>query len=516
MPSPVSPNDFKNAIPSAAGQFCAKFLNVFQLPKLAWMLADYLLDESGGLSTEFKTDICALACSGSSGGTVNPNMPAPTGLSATDGTYSDKITVTWNVVTPPSGVGAATEYKLYRSASTNTDPLSATLIATVTAPTVTYDDPVDGDLILGTTYNYWVVATNGTDTSNYGGPDVGNAGAPTTTLPAISDLRCTKGFNLTADGTVGLVWSTPSGATKYDIYRNTVNDSATATKIYSDVAPETTTDHFVASNTSQCWDNDGEIVFYDVPPLAAIHYYYFVIAKKDAPPATSPFSNGDSGWITANDATFNLTALILTRGQSAVQGVDFGGTKVRIVLFGGGGGGAGGGISYGGGGGGGGGVVVEEFTVGAGVTIALTASPNTSNTGNAAQGAGGIAGSTMTLTIGGVTKMVATGGGLGVYNAAGGGTGGAGASGTGTTSPTIYNGKAGAAAVAAKGGKSGYRFGSRRFPAAHYSPTNYSLWDGNGTNPSNPGAGSIALPSTPSLATGGFGQAGYALISSGT
>lgn len=504
MPSPVSPNDFKNAIPSAAGQFCAKFLNVFQLPKLVFSLVDYMFDESGGLSTQFKTDLCALACSGSSGGTVNPNMPAPANLNASDGTYSDRVTITW------SAVSAATKYKLYRSGTDNTDPNAATEIATINAPTLTYDDLVaPSNLVLGTTYTYWIKATDDANTSNFGGPDDGNAGAPTTTLPAISDLRCTKGFYHSSDGAIGLVWTPPSGTTKYDIYRNTVNDSGTATKIYSNVVPETTTNHFVPDNTPICWDNDGEIVLDDTPPSSVIHYFYWVIAKKDAPPAVSTYSNSDVGWVQTQDGTYNLGTFELLKAASPYIAV---GTKLRVVLFGGGGGGAGGGVNYGGGGGGGGGVVIEEFVVVVGDSIALTAVPNTDDTGNAATQADGIVGSTMTLKINGVTKMVAAGGGQGLYNAAGAGAGGAGASGTGTTSPTIYNGKPGAAGAGSVGGKSGYRFGHHRLPSSHY----HAGFTGDGFETSDPGSGSSSNPSAPSLATGGKGKVGSAVIAYGT
>lgn len=186
----TTPNTFKNLIISGTGNLCEKVAKLLVgFATASYNFVSEMIDESGNFTDNFKEMICAAGCTGSNG-TVNPNMPAPSGVAASDGTYSDKVRVTWNAVTPPSGQAAVTEYKVYRAPSTVTDSDESVLIATVTAPTLLFDDT---SAVVGTTYNYWVRATNGTQTSNYGGPDVGNAGEVTESLPAISDLRATQG-----------------------------------------------------------------------------------------------------------------------------------------------------------------------------------------------------------------------------------------------------------------------------------------------------------------------------------
>ena len=508
MPMPT-PNDFKNLIVSATGGTCEKMRNLFALPrKFSEWYSSFFNADATGFTDEVEEMICAAKCTGD-GNDANPNMPSPTGISASDGTYSDKVTVTWNAVVTATGIAAVTAYKVYRALSTITDPNSATLIATVTAPTVTYDDT---SAVQGTTYNYWVVATNGTDTSNFGGPDVGNAGAPTTTLPAISDLRCSKGFNDNTGGVIALVWTPPTGATKYAIYRNTVNDSGTATLVLDNAVPTLASSTF-SNVVPPIYDNVGEIVYYDTPPSSNTKYYYWVIAKKDAPPAVSPFSNTDIGWDSVLVAPYLVSSARL--GRNDTMAVPGGCTKMYVVLFGGGGG-AGAGQVYGGGGGGGGGVVIEEFTVVPGDTLLVEASPNSETTGNAATTVDGTDGSDTLLKINTVLKMTANNGDGGNYNPAGGGTGGAGGSGSGTGSPLVYAGGAGGAASGGVGGASGYAFSQRRFPPAWYNGfAPFTSWDGNAVGPGFAGGGSYPNASAPSLAVGGYGYSGYAVIGFG-
>jgi predicted phage tail protein len=78
---------------------------------------------------------------------ISTPPPAPTNVSATDGTFTDKVQITW---TASSG---ATSYKVYRYTSNNSS--SASLIG---SPTTTSFN--DTSAAAGTTYYYWVKATN--------------------------------------------------------------------------------------------------------------------------------------------------------------------------------------------------------------------------------------------------------------------------------------------------------------------------------------------------------------------
>jgi hypothetical protein len=96
---------------------------------------------------------------------VVPN--APSNVSATDGTYTDKILVTWVC---PDG---ATTCKVYRN--TSDDSGSATLIATL-EDVVSFEDHVtleDNPPSVGTIYYYWVKAANDTGESDFSESDSG-------------------------------------------------------------------------------------------------------------------------------------------------------------------------------------------------------------------------------------------------------------------------------------------------------------------------------------------------------
>lgn len=511
----LKPSDLKAIIPQVGGGFCEKFLRAFTgIPQFFHTLVSDMITEQAGLTDNMKTMICALGCVGG-GGTDNPDNPslsAPQGVNATDGTYSDKVLVTWDSVEAPEGAAAVTQYKVYRALSTVTNPTLSTLIATVAAPTLQYEDE---DAVPGSVYRYWVKATNGTETSAYGGPDLGSADAPTVSLDPITDLRCTQGFDVGGTGPIALVWTPPAGATKYDIWRHTADDFSAATKIYDDVEPEPTIDNYTPSTSPySCWDCDEEIVFYDFPPVETTKYWYWVVAAKDSPPAISEESNSAQGWVRTFYAPFTTENLTIGRGELLTEGVDFTGTNIRVVLFGGGGGGAGGSQVYGGGGGGGGGVVVEEFVISPGDTIEVAASPNDDDTGNAPAVTDGATGAEMTFKINGVTKLTAEAGGEGFFSASGSGFGGAAGSGSGDVAPTIYDGHAGKPGSGSRGGRTGYRFGNRRYPAAHFNGFNLGNWDGNGSL-SVPGGGSCAAPGTEVLAVGGYGKCGYAVVAVG-
>lgn len=91
--------------------------------------------------------------------TPTPVLPdAPTGVSATDGTYSDKVSISW------TGSSGATSYNLYRS-TTSTRP-SAAMKTGVTSP---YSDTTATP---GTKYYYWVSAVNSAG-SSYSSYDTG-------------------------------------------------------------------------------------------------------------------------------------------------------------------------------------------------------------------------------------------------------------------------------------------------------------------------------------------------------
>lgn len=513
MPVPIVPSEVKAMIPQTSGSFCERFKKLFNFPRAFHTFLSYAVKEDGGLTDEFQADLCALPCAIGDGGSgenpTNPFMPSPASISASDGTYSDKITITWPAVTPPEGTSAVTFYRLYRSLSDNTDPNEATLIASVAAPTLTYDDET---AVEGTYYNFWVTALNGTETSAFRGPDIGNADEPTTTLDAISDLRATVGFGY---GYIALVWTPPAGATHYDVYRGTTVDFEDAELLYEDVVPYPTTS--LADLTAPtCYDNVEEIVLYDTPvtgppvevPIPDEDFFFFVVAKKNSPPAVSPESNVALGRINP-PAIYNLSTMTLQFGDDDEYTVEAGITKMWAVLFPSGGGGAGAGTVYGGGGGGGAGVVMEEFDVAEGDVVTLVHTPSQDYTTNAAVATNGEDGALTELQINAVTKLSCDPGLGGVYSGAGGGAGGAVGVATGDVDPTIYAGHAGMPGAGSSGGRSGYFFSGRRLPMYdwHVYPE---------TGSGKVGSGAMADPTNGGIATGSRAQSGTAFLAFGS
>ena len=186
------------------------------------------------------------------GGPCTP--PAePTGVAASDATSCSTVTVSWNA---SSG---ASSYEIWRN--TVNDSGSATSLGTDAASP--FDDT---SAALGTTYFYWVTATNACGTSAFSLPDTG-ARDPSAT-PAPGGVAATDGTSCT---TITVSWTAVGGATSYQIWRNTVDNSGTATQIATDTASP----------------------YSDTTAAASTTYFYW--ARAVGPCGTSAFSNSDAG-----------------------------------------------------------------------------------------------------------------------------------------------------------------------------------------------------------------------------
>lgn len=497
-------------INSLTGGMCERMSNLFQSVSLKSQEHSYKYNEAGLPSDELADDICealaAIGCvgggGGNGGGTTNPNLSTPGKPVATDGAYSDHVNIQWPA-SVASGEVTLGSYRIYRSLNTNTNPNLAELIATVTAPTTSYDDY---DVTGGVFYNYWIRAysDDNVNFSAFSQFDSGNSTVPIGELGAISDLRTTYGFGGITSA-IALDWTPPSGATKFDIYRGTTNVFASATKIYSNVVPEEISLSHDTGNP-ECWDNGERITLYDTPPSNAQDYYYWVVAKGDSPPAESDESNSSLGRVLP-PSIYNQTTEILDFSADSYV-VPAGITKMWAVIRGGGGGGAGGGSVYGGGGGGGGGTVRIALTVAEGDAITID-TLSQADSGNAAQESPGSDCEPINLYVNAVLQATADSGGGGSYSPSGGGAGGSGGNAVGYFgSPVVYDGTDGQAASGANGGQSGYAFGGRRLPQADPEGS----YNGDGFV----GSGAKAISYNPTIAIGGKGLAGAAYLTFGT
>jgi hypothetical protein len=195
--------------------------------------------------------ICASPDLSDGGPCTLPDVP--TGVSASDGTSCTAVTVSWNAS------AGSTSYEIWRN--TVDDSGSATSIGTDTASPFS-----DTTAAPGTTFFYWVTGTNACGSSAFSLSDPGSRDA--TATPAPTGVTASDGTSCSA---ITVSWSAVGGATSYQIWRNTVNDSGTATQIATDTASP----------------------FDDTTAAAGTTFFYWVRAV--GPCGTSAFSNSDSG-----------------------------------------------------------------------------------------------------------------------------------------------------------------------------------------------------------------------------
>jgi hypothetical protein len=196
-------------------------------------------------------------------------FPAPpSNVQASDGTYTNKIRVTWNAVADP----AVTSYRVWRAP---TDTGTKVYLGEVAATSFDDSSPAAG-------WNYyWIQSVAPVGLSLYSASDAGCLGISAPTGLAASDGGYTD--------RVGLSWSAVAGATSYEVWRNTQLDSASASLIGTSVGNS----------------------YNDTTAVPELMYYYWVKAKNAY--TTSGFSAYDAGWrhlatpmnLQASDGTYS-------------------------------------------------------------------------------------------------------------------------------------------------------------------------------------------------------------------
>jgi len=192
-------------------------------------------------------------------------LTAPTGVAASDGTFSDKVQVTWDANV------AATYYEVYRAESAGG---TKSLLGSPTGET--FDDTTAAAAV---TYYYWVKACNTTGCSDFSAYNTGWRNLTAPTGVAASDGTFTDKVQIT--------WNASAGATSYRVYRAT---------------SEAGTKGLLGSPAASPYD--------DTSATPGVTYYYWVRACSGA--ACSDFSAFDTGWrnllpptnVQASDGTF--------------------------------------------------------------------------------------------------------------------------------------------------------------------------------------------------------------------
>ena len=225
----------------------------------------------------------------SSSNTGYRSLSAPGGVSATDGTSTTQVTVTWNAVT------GASHYRVYRATS-------AGGTKTALGSWQTARSYADASATAGTTYYYFVVAAvdaSGTRPSTYSSYNTGYRAVVAIPAPP-------TGVNA-ADGSstanVAVTWTASSGAASYSVWRGTSSSSASAASIASGL---TSTSHNDTSATP------------------GVRFYYWVKATNAA--GTSGFSSSDTGYRKLAAPTVSATTTDPTKVRvswSAPAGASF-------------------------------------------------------------------------------------------------------------------------------------------------------------------------------------------------
>ena len=541
----------KKSLVDANAAVCGRMKDIFSFPGLLAQAYAYERNEQGDITPEMCADIVSCVSTGTpgtpgtGGGGTTPSGTLDTPIvTATKGTYTDHIIVSWGAI------ANATRYEVYRGSSNNsTLAVKVADINSATSYTNNQSDP-NAPLVSGTTYYYFVRAFADTplpngSSSSYSQGDYGYEGTLAVTLAGVTDLVASKGLWPYVQAVPGifsahimLTWSAVTNATVYDIYRNTTDDYTTATRIAQDLAAAAPT--FTPSNGytfSPVINNDGtHLAYHDSvtsngfnDPTVVTNFYYWVVPKKSNPSATGPFSNSNAGalgWgvgqgsgilpLFAESSNFRLNSGGASFSTPATA------TKVWVSVIGGSASGAGGGVVSGvprGGGGGGQGASVQGLlAAAAGSKIRVVSVPESDPDGGTYETNG---------NDGPVTKFQYSADGAfddtvdivscaapshGVWNSAGNGAGGAGATATvdGALNPSYkQDGQAGGAAAATKGGDSGwtvgYEKGSGRITGV---PGNAEL--GNAGQEHAGGGAFCTGPSDPAL--GGSGLRGAAIV----
>ncbi len=200
-----------------------------------------------------------------------PNPPdPPANVQASDGTYSDRINITWTA--PPNGPWL---YTVYRSTENN----SATAIKISGNDWLQNNYYNDYDAPRGINVYYWIKASGNNLGLRPSGFSQSNDGWRQLTPP--SNVLASDGIY---NNKIAITWTPPENATHYRVYRNTVNSSASAINI-----------------SGTFWITST--FYYDQTAVAGTTYYYWVkAARSTSGTRASDFSTVNTGWVAFAEA----------------------------------------------------------------------------------------------------------------------------------------------------------------------------------------------------------------------
>ena len=163
---PHGPSDFKSLIPSASSSLCEKLLALpGRLATYVYRVVKWAVNDDLTATDELKSWL---------GLSTSTALVAPTNVTASDGSSSSSVVVSW------TASAGASYYTVYRS--TGSVFSGASVVGTSTTASYT-----DTTVVVDTVYTYWVTASSASATSSESTSDTGFAqsgGANSRTITA--------------------------------------------------------------------------------------------------------------------------------------------------------------------------------------------------------------------------------------------------------------------------------------------------------------------------------------------
>ncbi|HOS32044.1 MAG TPA: hypothetical protein PLO95_02440, partial [Spirochaetota bacterium] len=249
------------------------------------------------------------------------DLAAPTGVNATDGTFADKVVITFEKVS------GATSYEVYRAdgnGGTNYLKLNITEFTTSQSKsnTIVCEDTtaVQGDTVTGNkVYSYKIIAVK--TTSGVVTRSVASAADTGYVLPNVvvvsNKIKAPEGVAIEAqDGTsITVQWSEvfadatgDVAATSYDVYRSVTSATTGFVKIASNQTIRSTVDTAKFAYK----DNDAAL-------KKGYFYYYKIVSVNSTKNIISEFSGAATGFITGMDPVTGFTASQVSNNNAKIQ-----------------------------------------------------------------------------------------------------------------------------------------------------------------------------------------------------
>ncbi|MFZ2656415.1 MAG: leucine-rich repeat protein [Victivallales bacterium] len=272
----VNPLNTATAIPILATPGAnSHFVNWTVTSGLATIAGDKLAATAVTLTGDHESSV-TITANFADNTTIPTAVPAAPIVSASDGTYEDRVIITWKPVP------TATSYEVYRN-TTKLAPLPEDRLGEV-SDGIFEDNTADA----GTTYYYFARAKNSIDWGKF---SAGNSGyvAKAPAVPGAVTASDGKYFDK-----IRVSWAKVAGATSYKVFRT---DSATP-------APDPLVATPLAETTALFIDDFGD----DIVPMDGVNVknYYYWLAAKNAN-GTTVISKPNIGYL-SNKGPVSITA----------------------------------------------------------------------------------------------------------------------------------------------------------------------------------------------------------------